>query len=147
AVSMESDGHKIPLKEVKKIQFIFKGAKLIMKGNSEDDSDLICTYTLGLGKTAKTMDFASLQGAAPVRSIYSLKGDQLKICFRKNGDQYPGSFVCEVGSKNILIILQRDKADKSNVRSKKYIAPANPRAKVEASADSYRGQLNSGARG
>jgi uncharacterized protein (TIGR03067 family) len=111
AQSMESDGKAAPAAAVKKMRFTFKGDKLLVRGNFEDDSEETCAYKVDPKKTPKHLDFSPPKEKKPILAIYAMKGDELKICLRhgKSSKGRPTEFATKPDSDLVLIVFKKQK--------------------------------------
>jgi uncharacterized protein (TIGR03067 family) len=78
---MEVDGKPAPAEKVKRVKFTFKGDKLIIAGNFDDDLDTECVYRIDPKKSPKHLEF-TLKSEDVIPGIYEMKGDDLKVCLR-----------------------------------------------------------------
>ena len=102
-VSMEIEGKALPADEI-------KGFKLTVKGNKgshpgKDAKNDEATIKLDPSKTPKTIDMAT-KGMTFV-GIYSIEGDNLKICGAKAGGDRPTEY--KGGKDVVYYVLKRDK--------------------------------------
>jgi uncharacterized protein (TIGR03067 family) len=112
--SIVRNGKKAPSSETRGIWFTFKGDKLIIKGNHDDESDDVCTYTIDASKSPKTLDIAGPKSWInnPMLCIYTVIGDELKICYRKTSPGRPTDFTSDQGSENTVIEFKREPPSK-----------------------------------
>jgi uncharacterized protein (TIGR03067 family) len=102
AVEAEKDGEKAPENERKQIGLTFKGDKLTLHDRGRADE---IGFKLDPSKKLKTIDLTL--GKDTVKGIYSLDGDNLKICIRLGAAEYPTEFTGKKGHS--LVVLKRDK--------------------------------------
>jgi RNA polymerase sigma factor (sigma-70 family) len=91
--------------QIKKLKFVFKGDKLIAKGES--------TYTIDPGKKPKEIDLQVEEGPEQERGtykgIYDLKGDELRLCMAMPNQARPTEFATREGERTMLLQLRRVK--------------------------------------
>ena len=98
-----------------------KGLRAVVTGDSftlkMGDKDVeTATIQLDPSKTPKTIDF---QPATPGKTekrpslgIYELKGDTLKLCWRKEGGERPSEFAAKADDRDfVLMTLKRAKGN------------------------------------
>src|SRR5262249_17532944 len=97
---------KVPDEEVKKVQLIFAAdGKLTLK--REDKGDLELTYKLDTTKDPKHI---TLEGdGKKMVGIYTLDGDELRVCLSEDPDNRPTEFATKAGTKTVFGILKRVK--------------------------------------
>jgi uncharacterized protein (TIGR03067 family) len=111
AQSMEADGKAAPAEAVKRMRLTFKGDKLFLRGNFDNDREEECTYKVDPKKTPKQLDFTPPKETKAILGIYEVKGDELKICMRHGSstDGRPTEFATKADSKLVLLVLKRQK--------------------------------------
>jgi uncharacterized protein (TIGR03067 family) len=111
AQSMEADGNAAPAEAVKRMRFTFKGDKLLVKGNYDDDREDECTYKVDPRQSPKHLDFTPVKEKKPIRGIYEVKGDELKVCLRHadSSEGRPTEFATKAGSRLVLIVFKKQK--------------------------------------
>lgn len=111
AQSMESDGKSAPAEATKRMRFTFKGDKLFIKGNFDDDREEECVYKVDSRQSPKHLDFTPPKDGKTVLGICEVKGDELKICLRhaSSSDGRPIEFATKAGSKLVLIVFKKQK--------------------------------------
>jgi uncharacterized protein (TIGR03067 family) len=78
---------------------------------------LLMTFQLDPTREPPTIDLDYFLGTekVPGRGIYRLEGDRLTICYRLNrgavSPERPTEFVTHPGRQEMMLILQREKAD------------------------------------
>jgi uncharacterized protein (TIGR03067 family) len=107
-VSLEDNGDKAPEDVVKKMRLVFQDSKIIIKGT--DNGDHEGTYTIDPSQKPATLDLVPADGpdkGKTLRCIYSLEGDDLKICSpSKSDDDRPKEFAAK---KAVLLVFKREK--------------------------------------
>src|SRR5207249_4310041 len=78
--SMEKDGKPAAAEAAKRMQFAFKGEKLLIRGNFTDDRELECTYKVDVKQIPNHLEIFPANDKKSVLGIFEVKGDQLKIC-------------------------------------------------------------------
>jgi uncharacterized protein (TIGR03067 family) len=110
-VSLEEKGEKAPDDEVKKMRLVFQDNKLVIKGM--DNGDHEAKYTIDPAAKPATLDLVPADGqekGKTLRCIYSLDGDDLKICSPPRADDdRPKEFSAKKGEKAVLLVFKRDK--------------------------------------
>ncbi len=104
-VSGEKGGEKAPEKFVKSFRLTYAaGGKVTAraKENKEEEG----TFKLDASKKPAQIDMAV--GDKTLEGIYSLEGDNLKLCVAEAGSR-PTDFKSPEGSKTMIIILRREK--------------------------------------
>ena len=110
AVSIISDGHKVPDDDVQSLfrttkddQYtVFLFRKVIGKGTIKIDAT----------KKPKTVDFLPASAAAknqPMLGIYDFDGDAWKVCYALSGRERPKEFAAKEGSGHTLAVWEREK--------------------------------------
>src|SRR5262245_34836798 len=79
AKSMEADGKPAPADKVERMRFTFKGDKLLLRGNFDDDREAECTYKIDANQSPKHLDFTPPKSDKAILAIYEVKGDELKV--------------------------------------------------------------------
>jgi len=107
--SMEADGKPAPAEAAKRMQFTFKGDKLLIRGNFADDREQECTYKVVVKQSPHHLEFSPPNEKKPILGIFEVKGDQLKICLRhaSSADGRPTEFATKEGSRLVLIVLKK----------------------------------------
>jgi uncharacterized protein (TIGR03067 family) len=113
AQSMEADGKSAPSDTVKNMRFTFKGDKLLVRGNFDNEREEECSYEIDATKSPKHLDFTPPKEKKPLLAIYELKDDELKICIRhaSSSEGRPDKFDTKPDSKLILLVLKKAKAE------------------------------------
>jgi uncharacterized protein (TIGR03067 family) len=113
AESMEVDGKPAPAEVIKRMRFTFKGDKLLVKGNFNDDREEQCSYEIDATKSPKHLDFTPPKEKKPILGIYEVKGDELKLCLRhgSSSDGRPTEFSTKPDSNLILMVFKRAKPE------------------------------------
>ena len=117
--SMQSNGKDIPAEALKWIRFTFKGDTLLIRGNFSDEREMACTYKIDPEQSPKHLDVTSDEHAVAILGIYETKGDELKICMRKESSDKgrPTEFVSTPDSDLVLVVLAKQKPKQSSKRS------------------------------
>ena len=110
AQSVETDGKAAPADVVKRMRFTFKGDKLFIKGNFDDDREEECDYKIDSKQSPKHLDFSPPKEKKPVLGIFAVKGDELKVCLRHGGssDGRPKKFTTKADSNLVLIVFKKE---------------------------------------
>ena len=110
-VALESGGQQIPVEVIKDFKIVFKGNNIsfILPGLNADQGG---TFKLDPTKSPKWMDVTHAQGdqkgqTAP--GIYTLNGNELKLCAGGPTDKRPTEFVSKAGSMVGVMVLKREK--------------------------------------
>jgi uncharacterized protein (TIGR03067 family) len=113
AKSMEADGKPAPAEEVKRMRFTFKGDKLLVRGNFDNDREEECSYEIDATKSPKHLDFTPPKEEKPILGIYAVKGDELKLCLRHGNSSggRPTEFSTKPESDLILMVFKRAKPE------------------------------------
>jgi uncharacterized protein (TIGR03067 family) len=102
-VTAERDGRAFP--EAKEDRIVFAGDKLTVKIKDRMHD---ATYQLDPNKHPKRIVIVSADAQEkPLKGIYQLEGDSLKICL---GKDQPVEFAARAGTEQVLLILKRDKS-------------------------------------
>jgi uncharacterized protein (TIGR03067 family) len=106
-VSMEIDGKVAPADEFKGLNLTFKGNKAsqLINGKNEEAS-----IKLDPSKKPKAIDMTPLIGpdkGMTIVGIYSIEGDNLRICIAKAGVDRPSEF--KGGKGVVFFVLKRHK--------------------------------------
>jgi uncharacterized protein (TIGR03067 family) len=109
AQSLEADGKPAPAEDVARMRFTFQGDKLLMRGNSRNDREDECPYTIDPGKSPKQLDFTPPRAPQPIQAIYEVKGDELKVCLRhaSSTEGRPTEFATKQGTRLVLIVFKK----------------------------------------
>ncbi len=106
-VSGEASGNKMPQTETEKLRIIITGSKIAFKTPDKAEE---MTYKLDPAKKPKEIDITHPKVKdGTVNGIYSIEGDNLKICYSKREKERPDQFATKAGSRQILFILKREK--------------------------------------
>ena len=116
AKSMEVDGKPDPAEAAKRMRFTFKGDKLLVRGNHNDDSEEECGYEIDATMSPKHLTVTPPKEShqnTPVLGIYEIKGEELKLCLRHGGssDGQPTEFATKPHSALILMVFKRAKPE------------------------------------
>ena len=111
-VAEEAEGMKLTAEQVQKMK-----VKLIMKGDRYTvyfGEDVVAKGKLRLDPTKdpKEVDAIATEGEfkdKPMRGIYTLEKDEMRVCFAKPGDARPKHFRTKKGSGRVLLGYKRVK--------------------------------------
>jgi uncharacterized protein (TIGR03067 family) len=111
AQSLEAGGKPAPADAVKRMQFTFRGDKLLIRGNFRDDREEECSYKIDPKQSPKHLDFKTPTADRPVVGIYQLSGDELKVCLRhaSGSEARPTEFATMPEASFVLIVFKRQK--------------------------------------
>jgi RNA polymerase sigma factor (sigma-70 family) len=95
---------------------VVKGRKVVIENNRitevEKGKNLTPSdFVLHTTKNPKAIDATPIDGdfkGMTHLGIYTLEGDDLKVCFGKSGDKRPNDFTCEKGSLRVLLVYKRE---------------------------------------
>jgi uncharacterized protein (TIGR03067 family) len=107
AVAGQHNGKAVPSDQVKGVQVVFTGDKLILKSSGKE---MELTFKLDPSKKPKEIDVDF--GGKTGTGIYELDGDNLKIAHGELGDPRPKEFVSKEGSGVSLMVFKRQKSTK-----------------------------------
>lgn len=112
AKSMETDGKPAPATTVKRMRFRFKGDKLFVRGNFENDTEDECEYKIDATKSPKHIDILPPKEKNPILGVYDIKGDELSLCLRHADTPggRPTKFSTATEPNLILIVFKRTEA-------------------------------------
>lgn len=106
AISLVDSGRKEKEANVKRLKLKIKGDKYTYVIGTASFS---AVYKIDTTKTPRQMDVTFEEGpqkGKTMRAIYSLKGDELKIC---GGFTRPADFVSKPKSKVVLFVFKRER--------------------------------------
>ena len=111
AQSVESDGEPAPPEMVKRMRFTFRGDKLLVRGEFDDDREDEWAYKVDSMASPKHLDCTVPQGNQLILGIYEVKGDELKVCLRhaSSSEGRPNQFTTKPGSELYLMVFKRQK--------------------------------------
>lgn len=94
AQSIEADSKPAPAESVKRMRFTFKGDKVLVRGNFNDDREEEGAYKADFKQSPKHLEFTLPKAEKPILGIYEVDGDELKICLRhaSSSDGRPTEF-------------------------------------------------------
>ena len=107
-VSLEANGEQGPAEIVAKLKLNFKADKLTFTPGEPGFTNY--TYKLDSATNPPSFDMTHADGknkGNTTNGIYSLEGDNLKICF--GGDQRPKEFTTKAKSGQAMYVLKREK--------------------------------------
>ncbi len=109
-VTVERNGEKQPEDRVKMMKLTITKDKMTIK-TAERTFEM--TYKLDTTKQPATIDMTYLEGPQKDKvsqGIFSLDGDNLKICFGIPDKDRPKEFSTKADSGHVLIVLKREKS-------------------------------------
>ena len=93
-----------------------KGTQLVITADTmavtEGDRKRVMTYKLDASQKPKTIDLTTTEGSdlgKTALGIYSLEGDNLRICFVPPGKERPRTFDTKADNKEMLFVMKRAK--------------------------------------
>jgi uncharacterized protein (TIGR03067 family) len=110
-VSLEVGGQKAPAEALPQFRLTIKGDKMSHKGKQEGDTEET-TFTIDPSKDPKTIDMTLKKGGQAgqiILGIYSIDGDNLKLCMNQPNLQRPKEFVSKEETRVALVIMKRVK--------------------------------------
>jgi uncharacterized protein (TIGR03067 family) len=112
-VSCEVEGEKVPEEILRKevVRFIIRADTIALRVDGEPKGE--DRFRLDPKACPKTIDLTTKEGHRAL-GIYSLEGDQLRICWTERGKTRPATFATWPGSGFDLFVLQREKPAKTN---------------------------------
>jgi uncharacterized protein (TIGR03067 family) len=109
-VGGEMQGKVMPPEDIKNMegQLTIKGSSIKWKSSKEEDDGSIA---IDPSKSPKHIDITAknLHGGMPIKGIYELKGDDLKICFDPEAAERPTSFKTKEDTRAGVLMFKRDK--------------------------------------
>ena len=109
AESMESNGKAVPAGAAALMRFNFKGEKVVIRGNRQDESEEEMDFKVDPEK--KPAQLVLTGKGKPINAIYAFEGDKLKLCVRREGSSkgFPTEFKSTPESELVFIVLKREK--------------------------------------
>ncbi len=108
ALALERNGEKLSAEAVKKLRLVILDNTITFNPDTEKRA---ANFKLGPAEKPKAIVLTPLDGpgkARPVRGIYSLEDDRLKLCMdNDDGTAVPTEFLTKPGSGLTLIVLER----------------------------------------
>ena len=107
-IALEADGKQAPAEIVATLKLTFKGDTLTFTPGEPGFTNY--TYKLDPATNPPSFDMTHADGknkGNTTNGIYSLEGDNLKICF--GGDQRPKEFTTKAKSGQAMYVLKREK--------------------------------------
>jgi uncharacterized protein (TIGR03067 family) len=111
-VAAERDGNKLPEESAKNMQLVIKDDTIEISEDktAENPRVEIATLVLDPSKKPKQLDVKPTpKDAKPAYGIYELNGDNLKLCWAREGQERPTAFGTKPDSRFILLVLKRAK--------------------------------------
>lgn len=109
AESGEQGGEKAPEDKIKGLELTFAAdGKVTLKSPKEPGKQKEATFKLDGAKNPKEIDLTP-EGDEPVRGIYKIEGNKLTLCMAHKQDPRPTEFASQAGTKQVLIVLKREK--------------------------------------
>lgn len=106
--SGELGGEKVPEEKIQAFALTFAAeGKLTLKTPKEPGKEGQGTFTLDSTKNPRHIDLMVEQ--EEVRGIYKIEGDTLTLCMVRKQEERPTEFFSQVGTKQALIVLKREK--------------------------------------
>jgi uncharacterized protein (TIGR03067 family) len=108
-VSLEADGEQAPAEIVATLKLVFEGDKLTFTPGEPGFTNY--TYKLSPATKPAGFDMTHADGnnkGKTIQGIYSLEGDDLKICFGEEGRR-PREFTAQAKSGQALYVLKGQK--------------------------------------
>jgi uncharacterized protein (TIGR03067 family) len=90
-----------------------KGGKFIFEGKTVMFNDPKADHkgTITIDPKKMTIDIKPDDKDKPMKGLYQLKGDELKMCFARPGKDRPKDLTSEEGQDQALVVLKRAKSD------------------------------------
>ncbi|HVK09009.1 MAG TPA: TIGR03067 domain-containing protein [Gemmataceae bacterium] len=101
------DGKPAAADVIKSRKMIFRADELIAVIGGARKEPL--KVVLDAGKKPKHIDLARPGGRSTARGIYTLDGDELKLCYAEPGRDRPTEFTSPEGKRLYLLVLKREK--------------------------------------
>ena len=109
-VAMETEGDAVPAEEFKGWRAVYEGDAVTLMSETEVRRRAITTLDPSRSpKAINTWDQDGPYDDRTVPGIYELKGDSLKLCFARPGDQRPTEFTTKKGTGFLLVVYERKK--------------------------------------
>jgi uncharacterized protein (TIGR03067 family) len=108
--SLKAGGKDAPAEFTEKIQFVFKGDKLTIKGGPKEEE---AKFKVDGSKKPKTIDITPTSGKEKDKTsegIYKFDGKKLTLCVvAKPGDERPKEFTSTESPPTVLVVLEMAK--------------------------------------
>jgi uncharacterized protein (TIGR03067 family) len=105
-VAVEKEGKQAPPEAVKGLKWVITADKIVW--TDERKSDFL--YKLDPTKKPKAIDLIFPERRTEdTLAIYSLEGDDLKVCVKAKGEGRPSEFAAKAGTGQMLYILKRER--------------------------------------
>jgi uncharacterized protein (TIGR03067 family) len=99
-------GKQAPAERIKAMRLVIAGDKITVKEGEVHEE---ATFTLAPDQKPPAIDVTPGRASRKtIRGIYKLEGDELKICWVREGER-PKEFASKDGSDAILLVLKREK--------------------------------------
>lgn len=105
--ALEEDGVKQPESETKKLKVVFKGDKMVI-GEEKDNEEF--TFKIDPSKNPKAIDLVAGDGKQNVIAIYEFDGETLRICGNDKSKDRPKTFGSKEGSGLGVLTLKKAKS-------------------------------------
>ncbi len=108
-VGGEAEGKPVPEQNIQQVagRYVITGNSFLLTSSRKDEGDG-GTFTLDESKTPKTIDFHLTRGRYKGKTqlaIYSLTGDELKLCIARPDIPRPSAFATKRGDDSVVIFV------------------------------------------
>jgi len=105
--SITVGGNKAPKEAAEKITLVVAGDKITVKDGEKNEE---ATIKIDPTKKPPTIDFTPVKDVKNTAlGLYELDGDNLKLCWIKDGKARPTAVESKEGSEVVLFVLKREK--------------------------------------